>query len=597
MDAADAACIDEALAAAGLQDSTPEDHQPRSARTRGVTLAVREGEDLGAAERRLRSAIARRVGKASGVDKHWDVGGRAVSMTCGADLSLRLAAQLSLSGLRAASADWLAGMELREWLVRYQLVDEGAAPDESGVWPSSTASPVRASIRTRENGGTRISFTMTPGVRPPGSAAADDDERYAQILSYLDEELGEAWPDGWWHRGSRSVTMRRSRTYTRSIEIAEAPAGMVDGPGLTGLVAIDDTPEPDPVEAVARVRELVAVRGLALAEAQQRLVAAGVVTAAAPSPRDGALVLTDPEGRDVTLALLDGRVARSSVQVAADSRDLHERVSAVFTEAFGQALNRWTWSLGHSLATFSRCGQKGFERLTAEIADPTAEAVRVARAWLITGEPLTAVDVHDAWHGRCIGSAISAEVAPAAAAARPVWQVDERLLWLEEGRLRAAAREQIPVWGSTLAPGATAAPIPPPELARFAETVAGWEAPTVPDLTCAAVDLGWASQDSDTLSRAPGTGEVRIRLLRPAGGLLTMLVRDDETVRSWRVAVAVHTDADTVARTASGAENALAGYRDPGRSKGWKFGTFTVKPVIAQHEPGYFLSGTASTAG
>lgn len=589
-DSVDDAAIDEALAAAGLVDASPPDDRPRR-RSRWVRLEVRPDEERKPLERKLRAAISRAVGKTSGRDKRWDVGGRSVSMTCLDAVELELAPQLSLSALRRAAAAWLAGEDVRSWLVEHRFVAPETEPGDDGAWPRHDDDPARSIVRSGDDGQVRVSFFMEAGVRPPGSTAEDDDERFEQTLAFLDEGLGASWPMGWWHAGSRSFSIRRQRSSARSITFIQAPQGRVDGPGLVGLVTIDATPEPEPGDAVARIRELVAVRGLPLEDAQARLVAAGVVTSSAPRQLPGTVALSDPQGRDLEFALVDGRVSQSIVQVAADSRDLHDRVDAVFTEAFGAPQDRWRWSLGAQTITCSRSGAPGFERLRAHLGEVAVDQVDAARGWLLAAEPLGDMHMHDNWHARCVAAEISAQVVPAAG--RPAtWQVDDRLLWIEGGRLIGAEGSHRPSWASELTSPGASHPLPAAEVATFARWLAESPEPTPGAFDAAVVDLGWATDDPD--ARTTRAGDTTVRLRHPAGGVMKTLVRDDGTVKSWTLTVSHAVGADAASTAAAEVESVLAPYRDGARTRGWQIGSSRVEAKLTHHDPGLYLTGTVA---
>lgn len=185
-------------------------------------------EDEVSAERRLRSAITRRVGKPAGGDKHWDLGSF--------EFSLRLSrgrlrgsfnVQYSLADIRDAARDWLDGMAGREWLLRHRFADPAnLEPNEHGLLPKPDWTTGRPMARLGD-GGASASLFHDPAARPPGVKAKSDDDAYELAIAYLREALGD--PDDpdtrfsspKWTRGDRYFGYRRMSSRSRSVEFRE----------------------------------------------------------------------------------------------------------------------------------------------------------------------------------------------------------------------------------------------------------------------------------------------------------------------------------------------------------------------------------------
>ncbi|MBZ2195082.1 hypothetical protein [Occultella gossypii] len=600
LDSSMPASIEQALADAGLDEVADRDPRRNAVRRHQHIGFDRSGDDdPDAFQRRLRGAITRKVGKPSGTDKRWDVGGWAVLASCRArSVSLSLHAQFSMSDLRRAAGAWLAGAEVGQWLVEHGFVDADARPDDEGRWPRSEHSLTRAFVTSRATGETRVHFFMEPGIRPPGAKSANDDERFQQTLEFLGEIPGAASTGGTWRRNSRSFSIRRMRSYTRSIDFGDAPEGRVVAPFGGTTVTIDATPEPVPREAASLLRRLSDLRGLPFEEVRSRLIAEGVVTQAPTRELPGTVALLDMLGRDVEFGLVDGRVARSIVQVAPESKDAREAISTAFTEAFGEPAALWTWAVGPTVTSFAnlKTGPPGFERYRAQVAEPTSALLAAARSWLLADEALGHHEVRDDWHGRCLGAAISGEVVPAVVTGQPIWRVDDRLLWLEANRLVGALRPNWPSWATTLTGGATTAPISGVDLARFAHLMSGWRAPGTAEVVAAVTELGWATGDPDTLTRSRN-GALTVGLRRPAEGSIFLAPREvGGPLRAWTLTVARNSDAASTTAARDDLHRALAPYRDTGRPKGWRIGAFLVvcEEHRYRHLPALSLRGSVS---
>ncbi|CAM3275001.1 hypothetical protein OCAE111667_01185 [Occultella aeris] len=601
LDSSAPSAIEQALADSGLDGAADWPRNREVPETHQHIDLVRPGDDDPEAfQRRLRAAITRKVGKPSGTDKRWDVGGWAVTMSCHAGLvSLGLHAQFSMSDLRRAASAWLDGAVVEQWLVEHGFVDAGARPDDRGRWPRAKHSLTRASITSRETGETRVHFFMEAGIRPPGTKSANDDERFQQTLEFLGDVTGAPLRDGAWRRNTRSFSIRRMKSFhSRSVDFGDAPVGRVHAPFGGSAVTIDATPEPEPHEAASLLRQLSDLRGLPFEEARRRLIAEGAVTQAPARELPGTVALLDPHGRDIEFGLVDGRVARSIAQVAPESKDANEAISAAFTDAFGEPSERWTWAVGATVTSFAnlKAGAPGFERYRAQVAEPTSAGVAAARSWLLAGEALGQHEVRDDWHGRCLGAAISGEVVPAAVTGQPIWRVDDRLLWLEANRLIGAQRPDWPSWATALAGGGTTSSISGADLARFAQLVSGWREPSTADAAVAVTELGWATDDPDALAWSSG-GTLTVRLRRPAEGSIFLAPREvGGPLRAWTLTVARNSDAASTTAVRDDLDRALAPYRDTGRPKGWRIGAFLVvcEEHRHRHLPALSLRGTVS---
>lgn len=171
-----------------------------------------EGETDPTFERRLRTAVTRRLGKPSGTDKHWDVGLHEATVLVRASVSVILHPAYSLEELRAAALEWLDGAEWSAWL------------DEQGYARSEGAGPTlsRASVHERDDRRS-VTLFLEAGARVRDSKPADDDESFALTLGYLGDALGESVTSGVWVRGRRSFSIRRMRSHTRSVAFTEPP--------------------------------------------------------------------------------------------------------------------------------------------------------------------------------------------------------------------------------------------------------------------------------------------------------------------------------------------------------------------------------------
>lgn len=533
------------------------------------------GHDDGASyERRLRLAITRLLGKPTGGARHWDAGCVNVGAVFRDNrVSLVLHPQFSARNLRTAVERWLDGMEVRAWLVESRFAEPDAEPGPDGRWPTPDGSASQASVWTRTDGTTRVTLFMESGVRPPGTKGSTDQERWTDTLAYLADGLGPADRPGWWRRGSRSFRIEGMRSSARSITIAEAAPGTVYGP-LDRVSVIPTTPDPDPVAAVALLRALTDLRGVLYEDAVAGLVAAGLVTGEQSRRSTTGAALLSATGQTVGIDLVDGRLARGVVEATAATS--WDAVEETFGDAFGPSESHGfdrRWRVGTMVVKCAgTAGDNGFERLRAEVAEDTAEAVSAARAWLLAARPLDDVwTVGDAWHARCLGAALSIGVVPAVVAGQPIWRVDDRILWLQEDRLHAAGPGAWPAWAAGMPPGGTSAPPPADELRRFVDAVSSWRSATPADALATLLELGWTTPDPDALHRSERHAALSLR--RPAAASLSMWLSDGR-LSSWRMELTDLTGAVATERTERDLDEVLAPYAD--RDRGATVGEFRL---------------------
>ena len=90
-------------------------------------------------------------------------------------------------------------------------------------------------------------------------------------------------------------------------------------------------------------------------------------------------------------------------------------------------------------------------------------------------------------------------------AGQPVWRVDDRLLWLQEDQLVGADAGSWPAWATGMPPGGVSLPASPAELAGYLDAVAGWRDVHLGGAIASLVDLGWASNDPDSVTQPSET--------------------------------------------------------------------------------------------
>ncbi|MFT4135399.1 hypothetical protein [Microbacterium sp.] len=528
-----------------IQPDPDQGRASRSGRQRFDFPFIVEREST-AFERTLRAAVSRTVGRASGSDKHWDAGSYAVVLTVFTDaVEVTFTPQLSVTRLVAAAADWLGGMDARAWLVAYDIrAADDAAPSVLHL-PAPKVDFLRAKLHSRDAEPLHVQLYMGPGPRVPGSTAKDDDSRYDEILALLTARLGETPTPGWWRSGLRTFKIARMRTYTRTVTFSETAPGKVRS-ALGRVVDAPRTPEPVPAEAVALLKRFAAFRAQPIDDVIAALQAEGVLSTQEPEQLRGLVRVCDPAGRAIALGTVDGRFARASVEAATapigySGEDKNEPlIRAALQEAFGPQLGESTtrrWEHGPMIVQYDGRGtDHDFPRTRLAIGEDRTAVYDVGR-WLTDGVALPDIPLRDAWHARCFGAAISGGSVPAMAAGMPVWRVDERLLWLDADRVRSAGPGQWPEWAPSLGGGGTLETPTSESLARFVEVVSGWRWPSVGEVWAELVDLGWATNDPDTVTQS-SPAQVRISLRRPAGRYLALQLVDGQ-VEAWFVELAV----------------------------------------------------------
>lgn len=156
-----------------------------------------ETELDGTFERKLRAAVTKHVGKPSGTNKAWNLGAYEISFNLRPQaVILHLVPQYSLETLRAAAAEFLAGVEIESWLAKYDFTS-----------PSVHVSPTRTSI----------TLSMAAAVKPPDTKPASDDENLDNTRHYLRAVLGESQDVTTWMNDGRTFEFRRMKSRSRSI--------------------------------------------------------------------------------------------------------------------------------------------------------------------------------------------------------------------------------------------------------------------------------------------------------------------------------------------------------------------------------------------
>lgn len=522
--------------------------------------------DRDALMRKLRPAISRALGKPSGSLKVWFHGPYEIHVSAYSDgVEVWLRPQYSILRLRRVAAAWLAGAEVREWLVDSGFVDDGAEPDPGGAWPRLEDGPVSAFVRTGGQSLASVSFFLEPGVHPPGKPADADDERYAQTVAFLAEELGEEATPGCWLRGSRSFTFVQMRSRTRSVEFNEAPAGKVTVDGH--WVDIPTTPDPDPAEATALLSQLAKQRGATLEDALTLLGKAGVIARGAPQRWRHGVVLATPSGVPVRIRLIDNRVASAVVRLCR-VRPRRDVPGATMTAAFGEPGPLRMWSFGAMSAWYGGdAGPEGFRYRLVELQDDMRAATEAMRKWLLDGEFLPPLRLADSWRGRVLGAEVSAKVVPASIPSQPLWRVDDRLAWLSRDQVLIADRDSWPDWATGEIAGLRTVPLSAESAAAFLRVVRGWRSPTFDELWQDLTAIGWASPDPDTVewlvSDDRTDAHVTLRLTSAVSAELTATVDADGTVESWTLTVIRSADEHVVEETTEVFREAWAAATQP----------------------------------
>lgn len=214
--------MQQALKAVGITDEL-EFH--RGGATAYYKLQVEALESEKAAESKLRSAIARKAGKAVGGMKEWFVGSYTMSIRVGSDSAeLKITKILSLAQIRGAAKDWLDGVDVRPCFAAHGFIDGiDAEANERGFIASDPTHVTRPHVR-EDAVHVVASTNHAPGVRPPGVPYKSDEEAFENAVAYLIEALGPADPKKLgeyaprWTKGTRQVKYTTRRSSSRNVE-------------------------------------------------------------------------------------------------------------------------------------------------------------------------------------------------------------------------------------------------------------------------------------------------------------------------------------------------------------------------------------------
>lgn len=167
-------------------------------------------------ERRLRAAITKRLGKATGDDRAWNIGRfRAGVISTGKTVDMRLSAEYATTEMRAAAVAWIAGMDAAEWAVRHRLVDDRPANERTADASHAQFSPRSAEVHLHDDHGPHASLLVPATVRAPEAVSADSEKGFAALIEYLAEALGASTTPGSWERDGRSFTLRSTGATSR----------------------------------------------------------------------------------------------------------------------------------------------------------------------------------------------------------------------------------------------------------------------------------------------------------------------------------------------------------------------------------------------
>mgnify|MGYP003418971795 FL=1 len=189
-------------------------------------FAVQGDADPGL-ERKLRSAVTRRVGKPAGTAKHWDAGRFEVGITCIRRVGMTLIPVFSVEEVRIAAQLWLSGMAFDEWLTAAGIdTPEGiTAGPRPGSNTRITASPARAYVRTPHDRPASASLNMAAMRRVTGTRPANDEESFGNILQFLIDELGDPTIPSHladirerWVSGTREFAITSGRAGARTVD-------------------------------------------------------------------------------------------------------------------------------------------------------------------------------------------------------------------------------------------------------------------------------------------------------------------------------------------------------------------------------------------
>ncbi|MFK0402722.1 hypothetical protein ACIQTT_10360 [Microbacterium sp. NPDC090225] len=199
-------------------------------------------------ERKLRAAVTKRLGKASGDDRAWNIGRfRAGLIASATRVEVRLFAVYAVTEMRAAAVDWLEGTDAEDWALRHRFID-GRSPSEQAADASREHFVPRSYFDLDDEESPRVTLLLPSTTRAPGSRAGDDAGRLADIESYVAEALGPATEEGRWSRGVREFTLRPGAPTSRRpyIDAAFATAGPAAPVGTATPATSDTTPATAP---------------------------------------------------------------------------------------------------------------------------------------------------------------------------------------------------------------------------------------------------------------------------------------------------------------------------------------------------------------
>ncbi|MCK2030062.1 hypothetical protein [Microbacterium galbinum] len=212
-------------------------------------------------ERKLRAAVTKRLGKASGDDRAWNIGRfRAGLIASATRVEVRLFAVYAVTEMRAAAVEWLEGTDAEDWAIRHRFID-GRSPSEQAADASREHFVPRSYLDLDDEESPRVTLLLPATTRAPGSRAADDAGRLADIESYVTEALGPATEEGRWARGAREFTLRPGAPTSRRPYVNAAfatvatpgPAG-TSGPAATAPAATPAASDAPPATAADSAR-------------------------------------------------------------------------------------------------------------------------------------------------------------------------------------------------------------------------------------------------------------------------------------------------------------------------------------------------------
>lgn len=283
------------------------------------------GTDLDPVESEARALLDTRYGKATMRDPHWPVGPADLRLHQRADgFTITLMLRNAVARMRLAAERWLAGQELRPW-----LVENGISTEE--ILADGAPPPQHRGVKV-DGDRVFISQDLTTKNSAPGDTSRKDDDRFAAILEYFTESLGYTEIAGWWHRGSRSFGIRRMKSYARDLEFHQERPGFVRH-GTT-VWELPSTPDPDPHDAAALLMALRDQLGAPWERAVSALLAAGHLSYTPPERDGDTVVVQDAQGRPVKLTVAEERVTAGVIGVAGPTTS-PETVDAALQEHLG----------------------------------------------------------------------------------------------------------------------------------------------------------------------------------------------------------------------------------------------------------------------